>query len=587
MAKKQTISILFPGQERVGIRTMPDATWHDLGLDSLCEKLTSRANERTIISGIMRAMTEDAKTARYRVGVFADILAFPKLRERITELLSQVQFLNDYGSFRKDHDIRAGLWELLHRLSELDDYINCIESIREVLGEYEISSEGLKNLRDYIGSVYEESLFAELKKDIAALRADTEHLRSVTVGINLNKSFEVDSIGIISVNDKEFKSSGILGNFADALAAKDGIRKGNEWNGSYRYHPVSGTSADLSTDVLPFGAFLHPFIAPAILSGTLAQTPEKDATRYVTHYFDKDISAMLSNITRKLEQTLSRYVSLSIGSITALIPEFMYYIRWAEFIENLKARGYVFCRPEIAASGSLKRMDARGIYNLKLAALSECEAKDIVTNDLDFSTEHTLYLLTGANRGGKTTITQAVGLLYALAQGGIFVPGEAFCFEPADCIYTHYPADEDKTMDLGRLGEECRRFKEIYDACTSHSLLLLNETFSTTSFEEGYYIARDAVRALLGKSVRTIYNTHMHKLAREADELKSDSSDSRAASLVAVSEAHERSFRVRVMAPEGRSYAEDIAVKYGVTYELLTGKALAETDGAQGADDVP
>jgi len=43
-----------------------------------------------------------------------------------------------------------------------------------------------------------------------------------------------------------------------------------------------------------------------------------------------------------------------------------------------------------------------------------------------------------------------------------------------------------------------------------------------------------------------------------------------AASLVAVSDGHERSFRVCVMPPEGRSYAEDIAVKYGVTYELLT-----------------
>ncbi len=606
MAKKQAISILFPEKENIEVKAMPDAAWHDLGLDSLCEKLTPRANERTIISGIMRSVTADADTARFRIGVFADILAFPKLRERMTELLSQVQFLNDYGSFRKDHDIRAGLWELLHRLSELDDYINCIESIREVLSEYDITSEGLLRLRDYIGMVYEESLFAELKKDIASLRADTEHLRSVTIGVNLNKSFEVDSIGIISVNDKEFKSSGILGNFADALAAKDGIRSGNEWNGSYRYHPVSNSGADLNADVLPFGAFLHPFIAPAILAGTLAQTPEKDATRYVTHYFDKDISAMLSNITRKLEQTLSKYVSLSIGSITALIPEFMYYIRWAEFIEGLKARGYAFCRPEVLESGGKLRMDGRGIYNLKLAALSECEAKDIVPNDLDFCDAHTLYLLTGANRGGKTTITQAVGLIYALAQGGIFVPGESFSFEPVDCIYTHYPADEDKTMDLGRLGEECRRFKEIYDACTGRSLLLLNETFSTTSFEEGYYIARDAVRALLKKNVRTIYNTHMHKLARETEAINaevdqevsrtettkhtdgditengvtcSESDDEQAgtergfvhaASLVAVSNDHERSFRICVMPPEGRSYAEDIAEKYGVTYELLT-----------------
>ena len=50
--------------------------------------------------------------------------------------------------------------------------------------------------------------------------------------------------------------------------------------------------------------------------------------------------------------------------------------------------------------------------------------------------------------------------------------------------------------------------------------MLLNETFSTTSFEEGYYIARDSVKALLAKGVRTIYNTHMHKLGEDAEKAR-------------------------------------------------------------------
>ena len=57
-----------------------------------------------------------------------------------------------------------------------------------------------------------------------------------------------------------------------------------------------------------------------------------------------------------------------------------------------------------------------------------------------------------------------------------------------------FPADEDKTLDLGRLGEACKRFKAIYEEADSSSLLLMNESFSTTSFEEGYYIAKDSVR---------------------------------------------------------------------------------------------
>ena len=37
-----------------------------------------------------------------------------------------------------------------------------------------------------------------------------------------------------------------------------------------------------------------------------------------------------------------------------------------------------------------------------------------------------------------------------------------------------------------------------------------------------------------------------------------------------------RSFKGEINAPEGMSYASDIAKKYGVTYEMLTGRKEAE-----------
>ena len=145
-------------------------------------------------------------------------------------------------------------------------------------------------------------------------------------------------------------------------------------------------------------------------------------------------------------------------------------------------------------------------------------------------------------------------------------------------MLTHFPADEDKTLDLGRLGEECRRFRELFVCCTPDSLLLLNETFSTTSFEEGYFIASDAVRAILGRGTRTIYNTHMHKLARDLDTvINSEETAGKAVSLVAETKEGKYSFRVTVGPPEGQSFARDIAEKYGVTYESLAAAKEAES----------
>ena len=113
--------------------------------------------------------------------------------------------------------------------------------------------------------------------------------------------------------------------------------------------------------------------------------------------------------------------------------------------------------------------------------------------------------------------------------------------------------------------------RRVYFGCTKDSLLLLNETFSTTSFEEGFYIAKDSVRALLKKQVRTIYNTHMHKLAADVEEMNKDSCGVRAASLVMKNNGGKRSFKVELSRPEGMSYVKDIAEKYGITYEMLVG----------------
>ena len=251
---------------------------------------------------------------------------------------------------------------------------------------------------------------------------------------------------------------------------------------------------------------------------------------------------------------------------------------WLVFLENaLMLSTWAFLGAELAV-WCMRRKNRKPA--LILGSIAAATVLGLVLNtafpgdnDLDFDAEKRVYLLTGANRGGKTTVTQAVGQLMLLAQGGIYVPAEGFRFTPADGIYTHFPADEDRTLDLGRLGEECKRFRELFEKCTESSLLLLNETFSTTSFEEGYYIAADAIRAILSRGTRTIYNTHMHKLAKELEQFNREDGKAKAVSLIVRSEGGKRSFRVEIAPPEGTSLARDIAEKYGVTYEALTGTA--------------
>ena len=569
--KKEHISLLYPIDYAGEVKKLSDEAIHDIGLDTVCKSITQKESESGYIMRIMAELNDDPKVASYRIAIFEDIIKYPQMREHMMTILDRINFLRDYGTFKREYEEKAGAWDLLHRLEELNDYITCIEALNECLSDVDITSDGLIGLRDYVQNLYTDRAFKELKEDISRLKASTSDLKSVTVGINLNDRFEASSLGLISINSKPFTKSNIIGEFCDMIASKNDIKKDTEWDDNYKYHPV--TEGDLKAlSALERVAKVTAARSNPLLAGSLAISlsaiPEGDAAEDVTRYLDRIANHMLDSLIKKLRSTLTQYVSVTITDITKLIPEFMYYIRWAEFIEKMTDQGYRFSPASVIEKTSSIDVHAKGIYNLKLAC-SDVAADAIVPNDLDFAEDKCVYILTGANRGGKTTFTQAVGLLFVLAQGGIRIPGDSFEFSPVDCIYTHFPADEDKTMDLGRLGEECTRFLKLYKACTESSLLLLNETFSTTSFEEGYYIAKDSVRAILDKGIRTIYNTHMHKLASDTNEL-SASSSYKAESLIVETCDHERSFRVKIAPPEGMSYARDIAAKYGVTYEMLT-----------------
>ena len=217
---------------------------------------------------------------------------------------------------------------------------------------------------------------------------------------------------------------------------------------------------------------------------------------------------------------------------------------------------------------------AKSLYNPRVAlAISE----RIVTNDLSFDKDATIYVLTGPNRGGKSVITVALGSAVALCQLGLPVPAEYAEISPVDGIFTHFPEGADDTIDKGRLGEECARLREIFDSVTENSLILLDESLSSTGAYEASYIASEILKSFAVIGTRGIFSTHLHELAASVPEINLVSLREGGVmvdTLVAGMEEGERSFKIHRMKPDGKSYAKDIADKYGLSYEKLTGKTI-------------
>ena len=553
-------SLLYPQNAERKNKTLTTESINDLSIDFILEALTEQRYERDHIRKLMISVTDDPEVIRYRRDVFEDFLRFPELRKAMEDLVKKLADLRDLERFQKDQESSA-FWSLVNRLREVDEYVCCISLMRDILSDLDIKSEGMCTLRDLVKDISLESGFEELKADIDETMEKVRKLKSITIGVNLDDMLRPASAGVVSLNDSEFRESGLMRRFMSFADRKSELHHGTDVSGIRVFHPA--------TPITP-PTFTQKKELNDNMTGMTISTSTVTGADSLSNAIKDTVTNIMRQTVNEIKSTVKRYVNISGYMLIELMPEILFYVRWADLIDKIKESGMPVCKPEILPPEQ-RDCSFKGLYNIKLAIKNvQGDRINIITNDIDFNDEQRIFILTGPNRGGKTIFTQAWGLAMLLAQLGISVPAEQAEISPCDNIFTHFPADENDTVDLGRLGEESKRLVEIFDMATERSLMLLNESLATTSVTEGLFIAKDVVRAMRYLGVRCIFNTHMHDLARSVDELNAEvEGSSRAVSLVTGVHDGERSFKVSLLPPQGISYAKDIALKYGVSFAQI------------------
>ena len=561
----ENFSLLYPQGSQRNEQALTDEAVNDLSIDFIIDALTEDSYEKNLLRKVMIRITDDRETIEYRRDIFEDFLNFPELRKELSELLEKLEDLKEIERFQKDSEASA-LWSLINRLREIDEYVNCITRIKELLEKLEIKSSGMLTLKKMVTDIYNDSGFPELKKDIAEMFERAKKFRSITIGVNLDDLLRPKNAGVVSLNDEEFKMSRLMYNFMKFKNKEEELHKGVDDVEDMKYfHPSSGVRSNLTNVIIGSvqkGANQNVHIETSSLTGA---DPLSDALK-------KSVTDILRKTVNDIKSTLKKYINISGYTLINLYPEIVFFIRFSELVDKIRAMGMPMCKPEIRNPKD-RYCSFKELYNLKLAINNvNGDNIDIVTNEFQFNDERRIFILTGPNRGGKTIFTQAVGLCMLLAQWGVYIPASQAQISPCDNIYTHFPADENDTVDLGRLGEESKRLAEIFEIATDKSLLLLNESLATTNVSEGLFIAEDVVKAMKYLGTRAIFNTHMHELARDLDKINASEGDSVVASIITGVHDGQRSFKVTLAPPQGVSYAKDIAEKYGVTFDKIKSK---------------
>ncbi len=550
------ISLLWPpGTPPATEPRLTPRTADDLDLNRLVAALAVPHGYRTRIRDILLGLCADPNVFRYRQDILADLLAHPARAERLAAALPKIVALDSFA-----YSARPGqspLHEVVWRVGELEAYVEAVQYLPTILDGLDgLQADGLRHLRDMAAGIAQTETFEHLARELPEMVANVRSIASVTIGVNLDDQLRPVEATLLAVNKRRFKGfspsllSTMFGRAADT----------GEWEGLAQLHST------------------HPANAP-----DYAHVRDRDVDNPMLYPLFRDLAQVLKRTSRPVAAALRRYTRVNTQVLGELGAELAFYLGAVRLITALRASGLPVCRPTIAPPDD-RACIVRDTYNVSLA-LRLLEPRDgrapdlrraVITSDLTFGPDGRIFVLTGPNQGGKTTYTQAAGLVQVLAQAGLFVPGTEATISPADGIFTHFPVEEQPDMEAGRLGEEAKRLNDIFSQATRRSLVLLNESLSSTSPGEGLYLARDVVRVLRLLGARAIYATHLHDLAADCDTLNAETpGDSAVISLVSLvadngADELKQTFRIVPGPPRGRSYAREIAARYGISYDQLT-----------------
>lgn len=455
----------------------------------------------------------DENVIKYRLDLFADIIRIKPLNEI---LCSVKEWLNNFTLFTKQNEDSENIETELHRLIELEYYTDTLDFLYNKLTPIasEFKSDALINLYQCISAEISSEEVIYLKKELSKISNEIKNIKSITIGVNLNAQLKPKESGLVSVNSSYYKSGDLL----DKL-----LRLDFKDDGFLCIAPLSHLTKDFKSK--------EKFRIESTIDFALDNILKKSIAKYKIL------------IRQKLCEIMNGYVFL--------LSELKFVSKVSSFLNNLTKKEMKICIP------SINHDDCCNIINLYNPLLCKIKTKkEIITNSITFDNEKRIYVLTGPNNGGKSVFTVSVAIAQALFQIGIPVPATKAEMKIADCIMLHFISKREDVVE-GRLEDECKRLSGILETVSENSFLFMDETLSSTGAEEATELALNYIKKLSVKKCNCIYATHLHNLATKLADIP-------LIDTLSAQMTDHRTFSIIRKAPDGLSYAKDIAKKYGI-----------------------
>ena len=462
-------------------------------------------------------ITEDEVEITQRQFIFLDCINNPRIVEGAGKLLERI---SDIKEIREKMRIYSKDMErTLYSVRVIEMYLDAIATANDLYESVysSLNSERLKNFLRSFHEVFISDGYKEIETYTQKCYRSAQTVKSFTVGINLNARFEPVEMGIISMNDKEFVTSNFFVNLFD-------------------------TKDNHIQHVTPFVSFKSK---NQLLERSMYLTMNDCLCRAVSRAF-RDVLENIDDITRQLigaEQEL-RYLYFCCG-----------------YLSELQCKKTQVCFPSVSNNSTV-------VENaVSPALLSKMNHYQIIPNDIRFDRDGKhVYILTGANSGGKSVYIDTIGIMQVLFQLGLCISAKYASMCCVKCIYVHFSSDmkSREAGDESRFAFECKNMKKLLTKAEQGSMILMDESFSGTSSIEGAAVAAQVLRHICHRGCFCIYSTHIHEIVAYIDELNKIY-DCVMPMCVGIENSN-RTYKIIFGETDELSHAYDIAAKYGLEF---------------------
>lgn len=459
----------------------------------------------------------DEIAARQRI--FRDFLSDETFFQAFTEACAHLDdlagLLRNLGENETD-----SAENLLYALVELLAFTDTVDAMDAAYSAARnISSERLTEFFGSIRRLKESADYRDLCRWLHELDGNLRSIRSLTLGVNLDAQLNITEVGIVSINHQPF---------------------------------VCGTRLDKAMREENPG---EEFECLTVVGIREVKNLLQSSRLVINTEFYNSMNLLYRGALKSLRRQIFQSAQSTMRALAAVREDVHFLLDAVKMLRTQKKQGFHPVFPEIADETT-----ADSLYNPLLA--DKCRIQNIVPSRLAFTPEDKIYILTGPNSGGKSVYVTAVGIAQLTFQLGLPVCA-AGCvrMKPYGKIVTHF-IETTKGSSESRLANESQRLQKSLAEIDRNTLLLLDETFSSTSAYDALFLSESLMRHLAKVGCDAVYVTHLHELPARLNGLPG------LRHITPEVRAGQRTYRIISYCENGEtaSLAKDIVVENGLGF---------------------